>query len=206
MFSACPSTGIDAGNRLSSRAPFQYRGLLGPGTLEITTLNGGPVMWSTPGIGPSAIPATLSTLTARHCSGLSPDRAFLEWRIEWWIRSSRAAGSGSSVPRLHSTAPTELPSLAEWPSASSDRRDTGTMAISAWSGRASCSSRYRRNAPAAIASIVSLTVTPADVLTARTRAIGQDWAANRRAPVIGTLNMVLGAWNGIAAELSLMAW
>jgi hypothetical protein len=38
-----------------------------------------------------------------------------------------------------------------------------------------------------------LTVTPAADLTARSRSIAQDCAATRRAPPIGTLNIVRGA-------------
>ena len=41
MFSAWPSSGIDSGYSPSSRAPFQYIGVRGPGTLEMTRLNGG---------------------------------------------------------------------------------------------------------------------------------------------------------------------
>ena len=41
MFRATPSIGIETGYISSSRAPFQYSGSRGPGTLEITTLNGG---------------------------------------------------------------------------------------------------------------------------------------------------------------------
>src|SRR5690242_8721653 len=47
-----------------------------------------------------------------------------------------------------------------------------------------------------MASTTSLTVTPAADLMARMRASGHDCAATRRAPPIGTLNMVLGARNG----------
>jgi hypothetical protein len=38
--------------------------------------------------------------------------------------------------------------------------------------------------------------------TARTRSSDQDCAANRRAPPIGTLNIVFGASNGSAAAVS----
>src|SRR6185437_8697361 len=47
-----------------------------------------------------------------------------------------------------------------------------------------------------MASTTSLTVTPAADLMARNRASGHDWAATRRAPPMGTLNIVLGARNG----------
>src|SRR5262245_36833844 len=47
-----------------------------------------------------------------------------------------------------------------------------------------------------MASTTSLTVTPAADLMARIRASGHDCAATRRAPPIGTLNIVLGARNG----------
>src|SRR5215212_11662377 len=47
-----------------------------------------------------------------------------------------------------------------------------------------------------MASTTSLTVTPAADLIARIRASGHDCAATRRAPPIGTLNIVLGARNG----------
>src|SRR6476661_1606895 len=47
-----------------------------------------------------------------------------------------------------------------------------------------------------MASTTSLTVTPAADLTARKRASGHDCAATRRAPPIGTLNIVFGARNG----------
>ncbi len=47
-----------------------------------------------------------------------------------------------------------------------------------------------------MAKTTSLTVTPAAFLIAITRSIGQDCAAQRRAPPIGTFRMVLGAPNG----------
>src|ERR1700760_462810 len=47
-----------------------------------------------------------------------------------------------------------------------------------------------------MANTTSLTVTPAADLTARMRASGHDCAATRRAPPIGTLNIVFGARNG----------
>ena len=47
-----------------------------------------------------------------------------------------------------------------------------------------------------MASTTSLTVTPAADLMARIRASGHDCAATRRAPPIGTLNIVFGARNG----------
>ena len=53
-----------------------------------------------------------------------------------------------------------------------------------------------RSAPATVARMTSLTVTPEASLTATTRLIGQDCAAQRRAPPIGTLNIVFGACIG----------
>ena len=47
-----------------------------------------------------------------------------------------------------------------------------------------------------MASTTSLELTPAADLIARMRARGHDCAATRRAPPIGTLNIVLGARNG----------
>src|SRR5258706_584813 len=44
MLSAWPCTGIDIGYDASSRAPRKYSGRSGPGTFEMTTLNGGR-MW-----------------------------------------------------------------------------------------------------------------------------------------------------------------
>ena len=68
--------------------------------------------------------------------------------------------------------------------------------MSGLSGSAFCSIRYARRAPPHMASTTSLTVTPAACLIAITRSIGQDCAAQRRAPPIGTLKIVLGAPNG----------
>ena len=47
-----------------------------------------------------------------------------------------------------------------------------------------------------MASTTSLTVTPVADLMARIRSSGHDCAATRRAPPIGTLNIVFGARNG----------
>ena len=61
---------------------------------------------------------------------------------------------------------------------------------------------YWRSAPAHIASITSFIVAPAARPTALIRSSGQPCAANRRAPVIGTLNIDFGAWNASAADCS----
>src|SRR3954466_5160619 len=54
-----------------------------------------------------------------------------------------------------------------------------------------------------MARITSLTVAPAAFATARMRSIDHDCAANRRAPVIGTLSMLRGAWPGSTTLLSI---
>src|SRR3954468_17575967 len=53
-----------------------------------------------------------------------------------------------------------------------------------------------------MASRTSLTYAPAALATARIRSIDHDGAANRRAPVIGTLSMLRGAWPGSTTLLS----
>ena len=98
-----------------------------------------------------------------------------------------------SVARLHNTIPTMLPPAS---ASASVRRLTGTIAINGVSGSASCSARYPRRAPAHIASTTSLMVVPEAALTLRIRSSDHDCAATRRAPPIGTFNMVRGAPKG----------
>src|SRR5690606_1799271 len=182
--------------------------LRGPGTFEITRLNGGRVAVANPGSGLAASGATFSADSSSACNGVSSRNRRLPSAVDRAIVASRSAGSPRSVPRFASSAPIWLPDAcgaAVEPAAEPEpdaedpepeRIDTGTIAVSGADGRAWASIRYSRNAPAHIASTTSLRVTDAAEATARTRSNGHDCAANRRAPPIGTLNIVLGAWSG----------
>jgi len=72
MLSAWPSYGMDSGYTPVIRAPFQYSGLCGPGTLEISTLNAGGVILSAPGMVAIASGAMGSADSAVICSGDRP--------------------------------------------------------------------------------------------------------------------------------------
>ena len=54
----------------------------GPGTLETTTLNGGLVYFTNPGIGVSASGSICSAENARIWVGVRSLRIFLAWRDE----------------------------------------------------------------------------------------------------------------------------
>ena len=156
-------------------------------------LNGGGVQETKPGTAARPRGAIKSADNASTWSRDSWDNTFLLSRIDVLITSRRWAASSRWVARLHRTVPTILPP----PSASlSVRRFTGTIAIRGVDGSLLCSRRYARNAPAHMARTTSLTVTPAALLTFLMRSSYQDCAAHRRAPPMGTLNMVRGATKG----------
>ena len=159
--------------------------------MEITILNGGGAVVFNTGSSSTIIGTTLNVDNATCCTFGSDRNTSLLLFMEVLTTLSRSAGSARSVPRLASNEPTSLP-----PVDSPSRRFTGTIAISGLSGNPSCSSRYARSAPPHTASTTSLRVTPVAFLIARKRSTGQDCAAHRRAPAIGTLNMVFGAPNG----------
>src|SRR6185312_3962953 len=113
------------------RAPPQYIGSVGPGTLEMTMLNGGGEDRTRPGIADSPSGAMSAADSAYACSLGSSANTFLLPRIEALIVSSRLAGSSTSVARLHNSAPTWLPPAS---ACSSERMLTVTIAINGVSG------------------------------------------------------------------------
>ncbi len=103
-------------------------------------------------------------------------------------------------------APVALPVPVSLPADSArSESDTGTIAVMGSSGRACCSSRYSRKAPDTMASTTSLSVVADDLATRWMRSISHDWAANRRAPPIEPLRIVLGA-RGSVMSPSRMIW
>ena len=90
--------------------------------------------------------------------------------------------------------------LAPIDTASSPRVDTGTPAIMGRSGVARWASNQRRTAVAVRDSTTSLTVVPRASLTARTSSSDTRLKATWRWAVIGALNGVVGAVNGVAIE------
>ena len=110
-------------------------------------------------------------------------------RIDMWMVCRRSAGSSRSVARVQTAPPMILPASAS----SSSRMFTGANATSGRSGSALRSERYRRMAPAHMASATSLTVTPAVFATSVTRYSGQERTAQRRGPPGAVPKIVLGA-------------
>ena len=80
---------------------------------------------------------------------------------------------------------------------SAPRIETGTMATSGPSGRASCASNHRRRAPALIAMTTSLTDTSKVFLTNFTSSSRSEAKANRRCGEMATLSGVGGATRGV---------
>src|ERR1700722_7672779 len=92
MFSAWPSNAIDSGEVPSSRAPFQYIGWVGPGTLEMTMLNAGGAVEAQPGTADSPSGALRAADGGEGCSRGNSANTFLLPRIDALIVSSRVAG------------------------------------------------------------------------------------------------------------------
>ena len=152
MFKAIRSSTMDTGYIPSSRAPFQYSGSRGPGTLEMITLNARhfgarPVSRLRP------VGAMLNAVKFRISSGLICAKRFFASRTEACTTRRRLAGSQMCVPRLAKIIAIWLP-----PALSSLRRDIGTMAISGRSGRAFWLIRYSRSACPHMLSTTSLRV------------------------------------------------
>src|SRR5207302_3428416 len=100
----------------------------GPGTLEITRLNGGGANCARP---PGAIDnmsgPVISALIALACTWFRPENRRLPVCIDSWIAASRSAGSDTLVARLQRIDPTALPESSP---ESSRRREIGVIAIS----------------------------------------------------------------------------
>ena len=128
---------------------------------------------------------------AIFCSRDIFDNCCLAAVVEATMRCRRFTGSAMCVARLASSSATWLPPSA--PALGSPCRDTGTIAVSGVLGSALCDNRWRRSAPAQMASVTSLTVAPVALPICLSRSSEYDCAANRREPVISELKGVGGA-------------
>ena len=139
MFSAWPCCGTDNGYMPCIRAPSQYSGSRGPGTFEMIRLTEVGARSATPGTWvANSGPVAIRPVSSWVCSVLWVASCALALFIEAMISVNRRCGSASWVAKLQGTIPTALPLS---PKAPSERSDTGTPAVSALLGSASCSIR-----------------------------------------------------------------
>jgi len=161
--------------------------------LEITRFTGARRPAMTDSVVRAAIAATAGGM--KRVASVSRSAGSALWRSlatssVSWVRSSRRAGSGSSVAIGTTITDTRLPNV---PYCSSVRTETGTIAMSGSAGSASRSASHRRTMPVHSATTTSLTVKPKASLICLTVSSGSLPKAKRRWGEIGPLNGVGGA-------------
>ena len=118
--------------------------------------------------------------------------------VEATIARRRSRGSATSVASDARIAPTSLPP----PVSPLGRMFTGTIAVMASRGSASCSRRKRRSAAAVSARTPSLSVPPSARAMRLRRSTSNRCVAKRRLRLIFWLSTDRGAWSGVTSGLS----